>query len=97
MEKIHEDKKAVERAATEATAEQNRAIALEKSKTTAAIRAMQESDSAMMEANRINAQLDPSVPLSSLVSNTAPYDGLEAIPGSLEMTPTPGHPDYPSA
>jgi 3-keto-5-aminohexanoate cleavage enzyme len=47
--------------------------------------------------DRINAQLDPSVDLSSLVSNTAPYEGLEAIPGSLEMKPTPGHPDYPSA
>ncbi len=47
--------------------------------------------------DRINAQLDPSVDLSSLVSNMAPYDGLEAIPGSLEMKPTPGHPDYPSA
>ena len=47
--------------------------------------------------DRINAQLDPSVDLSSLVSNMAPYEGLEAIPGSLEMTPTPGHPDYPSA
>mgnify|MGYP001382158153 FL=1 len=47
--------------------------------------------------DRINAQLDPSVDLSSLVSNMAPYEGLEAIPGSLEMKPTPGHPDYPSA
>ena len=47
--------------------------------------------------DRINAQLDPSVDLSSLVSNMAPYEGLEAIPGSLEMTPTPGHLDYPSA
>ena len=47
--------------------------------------------------DRINAQLDPSGDLSSLVANMAPYDGLEAIPGSLEMKPTPGHPDYPSA
>ena len=47
--------------------------------------------------DRINAQLDPSVDLSSLVSNMAPYEGLEAIPGSLEMKPTPGHPDFPSA
>ena len=47
--------------------------------------------------DRINAQLDPSVDLSSLVSNMAPYEGLEAIPNSLEMKPTPGHPDYPSA
>ena len=29
------------------------------------------------------------------VSNMAPYQGLEPIPGSLEMRPVAGHPDCP--
>lgn len=44
--------------------------------------------------DRIDAQLDPSVPVSSLVSNMAPYNDLEPIPGSLEMKPKPPHPDF---
>lgn len=45
--------------------------------------------------DRIMPLLDPAVPLESLVSNMSPYKGLEPIGGgSLEMKPTPGHPDY---
>lgn len=46
---------------------------------------------------RIDKQLDPSVPLSSLVSNMSPYENTEEIPGTLELKPKPGHPDYPEA
>jgi len=46
-------------------------------------------------ADWILAKLDPSVPLESLVSNMAPYQNLEPIPGSLEMRPMAGHPDCP--
>lgn len=46
-------------------------------------------------ADWILDKLDPSVPLESLVSNMAPYQNLEPIPGSLEMRPVAGHPDCP--
>ena len=46
---------------------------------------------------RIDAQLDPKVPIASLVSNTKPYDDLTPVGGdSLEMAPTASHPDYTS-
>mmetsp|Transcript_13323 Transcript_13323/g.39676 ORF Transcript_13323/g.39676 Transcript_13323/m.39676 type:complete len:401 (-) Transcript_13323:33-1235(-) len=46
---------------------------------------------------RIDAQLDPKVPVSSLVSSMKPYDDLVPVGGdSLEMKPTEAHPDYTS-
>ena len=38
--------------------------------------------------DRINKQLDPSVPVASLVSNAKPYENLVPVGGdSLEMKP----------
>ena len=49
-------------------------------------------------AKWIDAKLDPSVPLSSLVTDPKPYENLESCGGdSLEMQPTPAHPDYTPA